>query len=102
MIFKNPGKGSLQSQMYFHLPPLSGNTSVLRLWKGMLVKLSFLFSVSAGFAGTMIQVFFALAVASLGVLAYLIPDWRNLTTATSLPTIFLIGAFCVIATEGNK
>ena len=54
----------------------------------MLVKLSFLFSVSAGFAGTMIQVFFALAVASLGVLAYLIPDWRNLTTATSLPTIF--------------
>lgn len=36
----------------------------------------------------MVQIFFALAVASLGVLAYLIPDWRLLTIATSLPTIF--------------
>jgi len=41
-----------------------------------------------GFAGTVVQIFFAFAVASLGILAYLIPDWRKLTIATSLPTIF--------------
>ncbi|XP_068751499.1 solute carrier family 22 member 15-like [Montipora capricornis] len=41
-----------------------------------------------GFAGTMLQIFFALGVASLGLLAYLVPDWRNLTIATSVPTIF--------------
>ena len=43
---------------------------------------------ASGFAGTMIQVFFALSVASLGLLAYLIPDWRSLTIVTSLPTVF--------------
>lgn len=34
------------------------------------------------------QIFFALAVTSLGLLAYFIPDWRKLTITTSLPTIF--------------
>ena len=49
-----------------------------------------LFSLSSGFAGTMMQVFFALSIALLGFLAYLIRDWRNLTIAASLPTIFAL------------
>ena len=49
-----------------------------------------LFSPSSGFAGTMMQVFFALSIALLGFLAYLIRDWRNLTIAASLPTIFAL------------
>lgn len=54
----------------------------------MLVYVSSSFLIPAGFAGTVVQIFFAFAVASLGILAYLIPDWRKLTIATSLPTIF--------------
>lgn len=36
----------------------------------------------------MLQVFFALSVALLGLMAYLIPDWRYLTISSALPTIF--------------
>ena len=56
-------------------------------------KLIFLFSITTGFAGTMLQVFFAVAVALLGLLAYLIPSWQHLTIASALPTVF--GLFIV-------
>lgn len=36
----------------------------------------------------MLQVFFAIAVALLGLMAYLIPNWRYLTIASALPTTF--------------
>ena len=44
--------------------------------------------IGSGFAGTILQMFFSFAIASLGILAYFIQDWRKLTIATSLPTIF--------------
>ncbi|KAJ7380520.1 hypothetical protein OS493_008985 [Desmophyllum pertusum] len=46
-----------------------------------------------GFAGTMLQVFFAISVALLGLMAYLIPYWQHLTIASALPAVF--GLFIV-------
>lgn len=55
--------------------------------------LFFSFLITTGFAGTMLQVFFAISVALLGLMAYLIPSWRHLTIASALPAVF--GLFIV-------
>lgn len=55
--------------------------------------LFFSFLIATGFAGTMLQVFFAISVALLGLMAYLIPSWRHLTIASALPAVF--GLFIV-------
>lgn len=49
--------------------------------------------MSPGFAGTSLQIFFAIAVALLGLMAYLIPSWRYLTIASALPSV--LGIFIV-------
>ena len=59
----------------------------------ILYRLMFLLSITIGFAGTMLQVFFAVSIALLGLMAYLIPSWRHLTIASALPSIF--GLFIV-------
>ena len=42
------------------------------------------------------QVFFALSIAILGILAYFIRDWRSLTIATCLPAVFGLFVFPMI------